>query len=186
MLSLRRHPLRDIPTCLRTLSVFFFTPLLLPLSLPLLLFPKQLLLLSELTCYDPHLLPLISRLFPPFIMACLGVVLVLFSDLAVFLWCWRLLVSEGAKITVLIFTFEDFAFLIGEEFNFAGVCFGIFFVLLCAALTSKWELFFLSFKPNISDRAGFALNCQIVFRSFNTLDLSSELSSNTYQAACRN
>lgn len=76
-------------------------------------------------------------------MACFGVVLVLVlsSDLAVFRWCWRLYVSEGAKITVLIFIFEDFAFLIGEEFNFAGVCFGIFFVLLYAALTSKWELF---------------------------------------------
>lgn len=76
-------------------------------------------------------------------MACFGVVLVLvlFSDLAVFLWCRRLYVSGGAKITVLIFIFEDFAFLIGEKFNFARVCFGIFLVLVYAALTSNWELF---------------------------------------------
>lgn len=135
-----------------------------PLSLPLLLFPKQL-LLSELTCYNPHLLPLISRLFPPlFIMACLGVVLVLvlFSDLAVFLWCWRLFVSEGAKITVLIFIFEDFAFLIGEKFNFAGVCFGIFFVLLCAALTSKWELFFFVFQAEYLGQSWICIDCRIV------------------------
>lgn len=66
-------------------------------------------------------------------MAYFGVVLVLFSGLAVFRWCWRLYVSSGAKITLLIFIFEDFAFLIGEKFNFAGVCFGAFFVLLPAA-----------------------------------------------------
>lgn len=79
-------------------------------------------------------------------MACFGVilVLVLFSDLAVFLWCWRLYVSQGAKITVLIFIFEDFASLIGEKLNFAGVCLDIFFVLLHTAQTRKSELFCFS------------------------------------------
>lgn len=75
-------------------------------------------------------------------MACFGVILV-FSDPAVFLWCWRLYVSEGAKITLLIFIFEDFAFLIGEKFNFAGVCFGIFSILLYAALTWMFKLFLI-------------------------------------------
>lgn len=87
-------------------------------SLPL-LFPKQLLhgLTVTLT------FGLFSAFFFPSAMSCLDVrsVLVLFSDLAVFLWCWRLCVSEGAQITVLIFIFEDIAFLIGEAFNFVSL-----------------------------------------------------------------
>lgn len=57
----------------------------------------------------------------------LVLVILAFSGLAVFLRWGRLYVSEGAKITLLIFTFVDFALLIGEKFNFAGVCFVIFF-----------------------------------------------------------
>lgn len=87
-------------------------------SLPL-LFPKQLLhgLTVTLT------FGLFSAFFFPSAMSCLDVrsVLVLFSDLAVFLWCWRLCVSEGAQITVLIFIFEDIVFLIGEAFNFVSL-----------------------------------------------------------------
>lgn len=99
------------------LDIFFFFPT--PLSLPL-LFPKQLLYGLTVTLTFG-----LSSAFFPFTMACFHVVsvLVLFSDLAVFLWCWRLCVSEGAKITVLIFIFEDIASLIGEAFNFVGVCF---------------------------------------------------------------
>lgn len=100
--------------------------------------PKQRLLYG-LTCSIIPTFCLFSGFFL-FIMACFGVilVLVLFSDLAVFLWCWRQCVCRGAKITVLIFIREDFAFLIGEKFNFIGVCFGIFFVLLRASFARKW------------------------------------------------
>lgn len=64
-------------------------------------------------------------------MNCFVVILVLllFSYLAVFLWCWSL--SEGIK-TILIFIFEDFAFPLGEKFNFDGVCFGIFLDFFCS------------------------------------------------------
>lgn len=54
---LRWHPLRNSPTCLRTLLIFFPPLLCLPL-----LFPKQ--LFHELTCSDLDLL-LIFWLFPP-------------------------------------------------------------------------------------------------------------------------
>lgn len=66
--------------------------------------------------------------FHPFAMARFRVVSVFFSDFAVFLWCWRLYVSKGAKIAVLIFIFEDIAFLLGEAFNFVELC---FVILVC-------------------------------------------------------
>lgn len=115
------------------LGIFFFS------LLSLFLFYFRSSFLCELTCYNIRLL-LVFCLFS-FVMACFGVILV-FSDLAVFLWCWRLYVSEGAKITLLIFIFVDFAFLIGEKFNFAGLCFGIFLVLLYAGYSN----FFLNFN----------------------------------------
>lgn len=52
-------------------------------------------------------------------------------------------VSEGAKITLLIFIFVDFAFLRGEKCNFAGVCFGIFSIPLYAASPWMFKLFFI-------------------------------------------
>lgn len=144
MLLLRRHPLRNISTCLRTLLIFFPTPLSLSL-----LFPKQ--ALYGLTIILTFCL---FYALSPFVMACFGVVSVFFSDFAVFLWCWRLYVSDGAKITVLIFIFEDIAFLLGEAFNFVGLCFVIFFVILNAALNCNWELFVFQ---TTSDRTGFLL-----------------------------
>lgn len=129
MLLLRRHPLRNNPTCITdALDIFFL------LSFPL-LFPKQLLYTRSLVVIPTFCL------FFSFIMACFGVILVLVLsfDLAVFLWGWRLNVSAGAKITVLIFIFKDFAFLIGEKFHFAGVCFVLFWCFLCTSLCSLNE-----------------------------------------------
>lgn len=109
---------------------FFLIPFLSLFSSSSLPNPKQLLFFASSLVPPPFAYSQAFSLLS-LIMACFGVVLVLvpFSDLAVFLWCWRLYVSEGAKITVLIFTCEDFAFPIGEKFNFARVCLGIFFVL---------------------------------------------------------
>lgn len=83
-------------------------------------------------------------------------------------WCFPLIlqcfsgvggchVSEGAKITVLIFVFEDFAFLIGEKINFAGVCFGVFFVT-CKVIKQMWTFFLFVFQAlaelDLSNRGG--------------------------------
>lgn len=92
--------------------------------------------------------------FPHFVMARFRVVSVFFSDFAVFLWCWRLYLSKGAKITVLIFIFEDIVFLLGEAFNFVELCFVIFVVILKVALNCNWELFVFQ---TASDRTGFFL-----------------------------
>lgn len=157
------HPLRNDPDVFAdTLDIFFFFPLRdSPLS------SSSISEAASLRAHcNPHMFFIFAYFPPPpphsslpWLVFDVVSVLVLFS---LMLQCVADVGgSTSPKITVLIFTFEDVAFRIGETFHFVGVCFGIFFVPATEnSLDVQSGTFFVHFKPNFSSRGGFLLCCQ--------------------------